>query len=225
MAYTRGYPWPPAGASRGTHLLPRSVARPERAELWLDRIVATMPRYETPALESYLDVLEAALLDRYLSVHETEALVHLAHRLGLGRNNLEEIHRDYVIALAAAALDDGIVTDVERADLDTVAELLGLSALDVDFALSIAQARAPRRPAFALRAGDAVCLTGQMTCPREEVERLAVTRGLVVGGLTRRTRLLVAADPDSLSGKAKKARDYGVPIVTESSFNEMLDRL
>ncbi|HCM50934.1 MAG TPA: hypothetical protein DIS91_10455, partial [Microbacterium sp.] len=29
-------------------------------------------------------------------------------------------------------------------------------------------------------------------------------------------RLVVAADPDSLSGKARKARDYGIPIVGEA---------
>lgn len=49
-------------------------------------------------------------------------------------------------------------------------------------------------------------------------EELAESRGLSVGGLTRRTKLLVAADPDSLSGKAKKARDYAVPIVNEQAF-------
>jgi len=49
-------------------------------------------------------------------------------------------------------------------------------------------------------------------------EDLAASRRLTVGGLTRRTKLLIAADPDSLSGKAKKARDYGVPIVNEQAL-------
>ena len=38
--------------------------------------------------------------------------------------------------------------------------------------------------------------------------------GLTEGG----GRLLVAADPDSLSGKARKARDYGIPIVGEAAL-------
>ncbi|MEF2254696.1 BRCT domain-containing protein [Microbacterium schleiferi] len=33
--------------------------------------------------------------------------------------------------------------------------------------------------------------------------------------MTKKVRLVVAADPDSLSGKAPKARDYGIPIVGE----------
>jgi len=61
-----------------------------------------------------------------------------------------------------------------------------------------------------------------MTHPREVIEALAIERGLRVGGLNRQTRLLVAADPDSLSGKAKKARDYGVPIVAETALLGLL---
>jgi DNA polymerase-3 subunit epsilon len=60
-----------------------------------------------------------------------------------------------------------------------------------------------------------------MTVPRDVLEREATSMGLVVGGLTKRTKLLVAADPDSLSGKAKKARDYGVAIVSESGFRTL----
>jgi DNA polymerase-3 subunit epsilon len=32
----------------------------------------------------------------------------------------------------------------------------------------------------------------------------------------------VAADPDSLSGKARKASAYGIPIVAESAFDALL---
>jgi len=35
--------------------------------------------------------------------------------------------------------------------------------------------------------------------------------------------LVIAADPDSLSGKARKAADYGIPIVTERAFAGLLD--
>ncbi|WP_198410963.1 hypothetical protein [Cryobacterium sp. TMT1-3] len=36
--------------------------------------------------------------------------------------------------------------------------------------------------------------------------------------LDTKVTLLVAADPDSLSGKARKARDYGIPIVGETAM-------
>jgi hypothetical protein len=37
-------------------------------------------------------------------------------------------------------------------------------------------------------------------------------------------KLVAAADPDPLSGKARKARDYGIPIVSEAGLAEMLGR-
>lgn len=41
--------------------------------------------------------------------------------------------------------------------------------------------------------------------------------------MTKSTKVVVAADPDSLSGKAKKARGYAIPIVTEGAFGQMLE--
>ena len=40
--------------------------------------------------------------------------------------------------------------------------------------------------------------------------------------MTKKVELVVAADPDSLSGKARKAHDYGVPIVDDSGLVGLL---
>ena len=40
--------------------------------------------------------------------------------------------------------------------------------------------------------------------------------------MTKKTKVVVAADPNSLSGKAAKARGYGVPILTEAAFERLL---
>lgn len=64
-----------------------------------------------------------------------------------------------------------------------------------------------------------------MTRPRDEWEHLTVEARLIPGNLTRKTGLLVAADPDTMSGKAAQARDHGIPIVTESAFERMLAEL
>lgn len=54
-----------------------------------------------------------------------------------------------------------------------------------------------------------------MTAPTaEDVDAvLAGEMGLEVGAVTKRTKLVIAADPDSLSGGDRKARDRGIPIV------------
>ena len=49
---------------------------------------------------------------------------------------------------------------------------------------------------------------------RDELTRLATTLGLVVQpGVNKATNVVAAADPESNSGKAEKARRYGIPIV------------
>jgi DNA polymerase-3 subunit epsilon len=137
---------------------------------------------------------------------------------------LDAIHGDYLLSMTAVAWEGGVITRTELADLETVARLLGLNAGDVAMSLDAAKA-AESRPVsstFQLQRGDTVCLTGKMAHPREVIEALLVERGLQVGGLTKKTRLLVAADPDSLSGKAKKARGYEVPIVAETALLGLL---
>jgi DNA polymerase-3 subunit epsilon len=50
-------------------------------------------------------------------------------------------------------------------------------------------------------------------------EQLAVKKGLrVLPSVTKKLDLLVVADPNTQSGKAKKARQYGIRIVHEPVF-------
>ncbi|MBB3749210.1 DNA polymerase-3 subunit epsilon [Mycolicibacterium sp. BK634] len=223
IAGAEDFEWPEM-AGPDVRLVTRAgwgIAPPRPAHGWLDRIVARMPREDDPRVEAYLEVLESALIDHYLSSHEEDALVAIADALGLSRRLLEEIHQDYLRSMAGIALADGVVTDEERADLLRVAELLGLTTDHVDAALAMAPAR-PACAEFALAAGDVLCLTGSMRRPRPDWESELAMCGIKVGSLTRRTRLLVAADPDSASGKAKKAREYGIPIINEDALVRLL---
>jgi DNA polymerase-3 subunit epsilon len=218
------YAWPVCDAGMIPEFVGRSARAPIREEFWLDRIVAAMPRHADARVDSYLEILESALLDRYLSAHEEEALIETATDLGLDRDRLDAIHRDYLLSMAAVAWDDDVVTKAELKDLEAVARLLGLGIEEVAMSLDAAKAAAssPVATSFRLRLGDQICLTGQMNHSREAIEGLLIERGLRVGGLTKQTRLLVAADPDSQSGKAAKARSYGVPIVAESALLGLL---
>ena len=75
--------------------------------------------------------------------------------------------------------------------------------------------------------GDLVVFTGQMLDPRDVWVDRAAAAGLRVnqGYVTKATRVLVAADPFSLSTKARRARAYEVPIVSEEDFDAMLSQL
>jgi len=201
---------------------------------FLSRLVERLPRTHRPNADAYLDVLDRALLDRHISAVEANALVSVADRLGLAREDLEELHQRYLQALATVAALDGEIGDNERADLEGVADLLALEREYVDGVLSTARhavaltggpSASPSKRLY-LRRGDEVVFTGETREPREVWEARATRAGLRVGkDVTTRTRLLVAADPDTMSGKAEKAARYGIPIVHPVAFTRMLKKM
>ncbi|MEU4743060.1 exonuclease domain-containing protein [Actinosynnema sp. NPDC023658] len=223
-------PWPVLPPITG-RVMPRLGTYPQPAH-FLARLVDGLPSVpHPPRADEYLSVLDGALLDRHLSAAEQAELVGVAGVLGLGRADVERLHRHYLVALARRAWSDDVVTAEEEADLRLVSVLLGLAEPDADHALSAARAEGTvpgerEWDDFRLVAGDAVVFTGQMGLPREVWEDRAAGAGLAVhGAVTKKTRLVVAADPDSLSGKAKKAGRYGIPIVTEEAFGRLLGAL
>ena len=181
---------------------------------FLAKLVRLLPRVETASGDEYLDVLDRALVDRHLTLEDQEELLEVARALDLGLPQVMELHRGYLAALADAAWEDGRVTADEEADLRLVASLLGV---DVGDAL--------RRP-VRLSLGDLVVFTGQMREGRDVWESRALSAGLTVkAGVTKRTAVVIAADPDSMSGKADKARTYGIPVVSEDLFAGLLGQL
>jgi DNA polymerase-3 subunit epsilon len=195
---------------------------------FLTRLADRLPRQQEPRADAYLDLLDQALLDRDISATEADGLVTVAESLGLGRADARSLHRRYLTGLATVALADGVLTPAERHDLDSVATLVGLPATTVDKALADAAANQgrPDRQFWQLRRGDVVVFTGTMTPDRDQWQAEAEAAGLVAGeGVNKKTRLLVAADPDSMSGKAKKARQYGIPVVLPQAYRDMLETL
>ena len=82
-----------------------------------------------------------------------------------------------------------------------------------------------------LSEGMLVCFTGQVLIDgtlitRVQLEAMAALVGLQpVSSVTRKgCDLLVAADTSSRSGKAKKAHEYGIPIVAAEEFLALLSR-
>ncbi len=81
--------------------------------------------------------------------------------------------------------------------------------------------RAPH--GLALGAGDQVALTGSMSRPREEWNAILAGNGVVPRSyVTKAVKLVAAADPDSLSTKARRARAYGIPVVSERALTALL---
>lgn len=226
-----GAEWP--GVARpGSRTRERWVARGVSAASvpFLQRIAERMPDRSGPAEHvEYLALLDRCLIDRHLSEHESRQLVALADDLGIGRDRAARLHAEYLDQLATIAWADGLRSAAEVADLAAVATLL-----QVPDALLTA-ALAPRTPAdtadaaprtlnaFSLPPGSTVVLTGEMSRPRAELEAALVAAGYrVATAVSKKVGLVVAADPDSLSGKARKARDYGIPVAGEGFLERLL---
>lgn len=225
-------PWCPIPPS-GLRLTRSGAAVAQSAQRgYLARLVEHLPETGSgdPNAESYLDLLDRALEDRKVTTDEADALIHTAEQWGLTRTRVLELHRRYLSGLARIAKADGIVTAAERRDLDLVCELLGLhrAALETLLEDDADPAAAGAAPASApgQLAGLSVCFTGELRSTlkgqpisRELAEALAARAGLFVrGGVSKKLDLLVVADPDTMSGKAKKARDYGTRIMAEATF-------
>ena len=235
LEVTQAYAWP--GFPREypeMRMVHRSEVRAARQDEWLDDIVSRMPRAADVRVDAYLATLEMAMLDGFLAEHEKETLVSVALESGLTRGQVLDLHADYLRAMAEVALEDQVVTPEERGDLERVAGMLGLRSTDVDAALEEALERVSLGQAATvsvvsagidLMPGDRVVFTGEMVRDRGDWEARARDAGLDPGGVTKKTRLVVAADPNSLSGKAAKARSYGIPIVTEAAFDRLLGQM
>jgi len=104
---------------------------------------------------------------------------------------------------------------------------VSLSSFNLGDWREIVNASAPRIPltqsSSRIAAGTTVCFTGAMKYPRSSCEAFASRAGLVVlDRVTKQLDILVVADPDSQSNKARKAREYGTRIMSESAFFSLL---
>lgn len=228
-AATSWHATPPATLRSPVH---RSSAESAQSH-FVERMVVRLPEIAGPAEhQEYLALLDRALLDRYLSAHEQSALIQLAEELELSRTTVLDLHSQYFSSLADTAWADSVLTVEELADLTTIAELLQIPA-DQLAAASLARVIAPSSSpattssaASFLEQGDLIVLTGDMSRTRSLIEAELESAGyLSHPAVTKKVKLLVAADPDSLSGKARKARTYGIPVVGEDYlWNHVLHR-
>lgn len=233
----RGIQWPSIPALK-TPCFRREHAADVRREPagFLQRIASQIrhdAEAQTPELLAYLALIDRVLEDRRIDKNEEDALVEAALRWHLSPDQLSVAHAQYIQNLAALALADGVVTDSERQDLHLVANLLGQddSTLDGVLERAASQLAATRRASSPFHTdgdlcGQRVCFTGELQATlggqvitRELAERLATGAGLtVVSSVTKKLDILVVADPNTQSGKAKKARSYGIRILADTVF-------
>ncbi len=207
---------------------------------FLQRITSKMHHdIETSTSEmlAYQALIDRILEDRTIDTDEENTLVEAALEWKLSKNQINEAHTTYIHNLAVLALADGVVSDAELRDLHIVARLLGQDPSNIDNVLDAAAAQlAAVKPSETQAAstgelsGMRVCFTGELRSTiggqpitRDIAETLAENAGLkVANSVTKKLDILVVADPNTQSGKARKARDYGIRILADTVFWRMI---
>jgi len=206
----------------------------ESEQAFLSRMVMKLPpaSEENNNVNEYMALLDEVLEDRRLEEGEICALHGLALHLGLSSNIVSSVHVKYMTSVVKAALADKVITESEMKDLVDVQQLLGISdeqlyslLEDEKKAVGEPSEELPDNKSVELK-GKSVCFTGAFQCKvngsvpnRDTVKQLAEDAGLMVkSSVSKKLDYLVLADPHSMSGKAKKAREYGVRILAETVF-------
>jgi DNA polymerase-3 subunit epsilon len=215
---------------------------PDRS--YLQRLIPKMDQEPEPELNhgavlAYSTLLAEVLEDRQVDQEEGEALIELASKWSIPRSEIQAVHRDFLRRIEIAALSDGVITDEERNDIHRVAMLLGLPASHLDERLNQAahhlkEFRTKKVQVEPMEtsglAGKTICFTGELQCSvegqfvtREMAIAIAERNGLIpLRSVSKKLNVLVAADPMTLSGKANKAREYGITIWSERQFWQSL---
>jgi DNA polymerase-3 subunit epsilon len=190
----------------------------------LERIQAFTKKVPFPTSDekfiAYLLLLNMAMQDLILSSEEQSELNNWAEDLGVSEKDVKKLHLGYLESFIQAALRDGVITVQEREMIEKVGAALHLPVIIPDTAQPI------KVNSDNLSVGKKVCFTGSAIgfngeqISREDLEALAAKVGLhPVSGVTKKgCDVLVAADESSMSGKAKKAKDWGIPVISVEKF-------
>ena len=212
--------------NKSVRLLTRSAVSQEHALVTpnLRRIINNLgPSIEMGSDLSYLDALSSVMSDFEITVEETSYLNDWAETLGIPQSKQVELHNSFLDQLIMCAQKDSYVSETENSLIEKAARALGIT-LKVEGSLQGPNVVSTFHP------GTRVCFTGKaldkdgLEIFRETLEAYAKEISLIpVSTVTKKAcDLLVAADKSSTSGKTKKARDFGIQVISVSEFLELI---
>lgn len=176
------------------------------------------------AIGEYHNLLDWTLDNLDLDSSKQAKLNHLARELELSEEQIAKAHKQHFQSLALDAKRNGVITKADRKQLAGVAKSLGVSARHVP------------KPTVGdigdenLPVGASVCFTGSFVdgdghkVSKADLSGLAIDRGLVVVESVTKSECdaVVAVDVSSSSGKAKRARELGKPVISSARFLQLM---
>lgn len=180
-------------------------------------------------ISEYLNLIDKILEDRKITEEELVEIEEYANRYQIEPSTLVRVHEEYFRKLVRHYLNDQKLSDSEILDLEEVAKLLQIDEKERELIIQLEkthiQSTNNEIHTNNLK-GKSVCFTGSLLMrfqgvpiSREIAIGLALENGLLIkNGVTKDLDILVVADPNTQSGKAQKAREYGTRIISELFF-------
>lgn len=182
--------------------------------------------------QEYLILLNEILADRIITDDEIDELNNFAKENNISQTQIFELHKKYLKDLIKLYLQDNFISDNEFSDLLLVSELL---LIPIELLESLIEEKGKTKNDLIeinkeKYYNKSICFTGKLSAivdskqvDRNTAQKIAFEKGMIIkNGVTKDLDYLVTADPNSLSGKAKKARSYGTKIISENVFWNML---
>lgn len=234
--------WPEVEPCGRCYSRERASEEIKRKTSYIETLVSKLPvgTHDDSGMEEYYALLDRVLEDRIVDRSEYSQMEMLANQLGISREQAVSAHHRYMNQLIWVALEDGIISDSEEKDLEAVRRLLGIPKREYRKLLR-KNIKRYKKGIKGIRefpdsktdrdiAGKTVCFTGALTCridgnpaTRSIAQRAAEDAGMIIKkGVTKNLDFLVTVDPNSMSGKARKARKYGIRIIAEPVFWQMV---
>lgn len=180
---------------------------------------------ETAEDRGLLRLFDDIFSDGLMTLEEASLVDAYVEEVGMDAKKLAALKDQYFLDLVNVAWADGVLNAAEIAGIHYVGKLMGKSLAEIkskiEYLKDEISEEAPNFARFTihLEEGDHIVLTGEMPLSRSHYEQIASENGLICWpSVTKKVKVVVAQDPNTLSGKAKRARLIGIPVVSLEDF-------
>ena len=172
-----------------------------------DKLLANIEKTRTLDLVTFLSAIGVE------GVSTTKAEKIVAH----GHNTMEKILAlDVETLVRVDGFAEKSATDIVKSVQSKKKLIKALEKVGVEIT-------APEVAEGGVLEGKKFCITGALSVPRGDIEKLIKKNGgVVVGSVSKNTDYLLTNDTDPSSSKYKKAIEVGTKVVTEDEFRQMI---
>ena len=188
--------------------------------------IASFSAQSSDPVANFVAAVELVVEDRDISEEQKATLDALQADLNLTEDQVRSAKMIFLRGLTASMWDDGEISKHEQFDLGLVAQALGLSETDIEYALSNPLDVGLLNDDYALHRGARVVFTGEMSQARSDWKTRAEKAGLkVTGSVSGKTDWLIVPSSETGSTKSQRARQLGVRVISEQRFLRMIKSL